>query len=335
MKHNLKDIIDVNVLQSVLDNFSKATGMATVAVTSDGVNLTNPSCFTEFCIDRTRGTKEGLKRCMECDVRGGAESARTGRPAVYFCHAGLMDFGAPIIIDGKLVGSVLGGQVLPKQPDISQFVNIAHEIGADPNEYLNALNKISIVPEERIRSAAELLYIIVNEMASRWTQICRIEKSVDTIRTGMNEISDCLKKFFIEFQNIIVSQTELSDEIEKVSTDLSQINGVVKSVSKIADNTKMLGVNASIEAARAGTFGSGFSVVAREISYLSDKSKDTINAIQDFTENIEYSIQVTTQMSAKSRETLTLDIESVKTIETQLKNLESSFQDLYQSVNRM
>lgn len=332
MERDLREIIDVNMLQSVLDNFSKATGMASVAVASNGDNLTRPSCFTEFCIDRTRGTQEGLRRCINCDVKGGEESARTGRPAVYFCHAGLMDFGAPIIIDGELVGSVLGGQVLPKEPDPNKFIQIAREIGIDEAVYLSALSKIPVVPEGRIRAAAELLYIIVNEMASRWTQLARIEKQVMSVSNILNEIHQIINNFSIEFDIITKSQTELSMEIQQISDELLQINGVVKSVGKIADNTRMLGFNASIEAARAGAAGSGFAVVAREIGSLSDKSKETINEIQDFTQNIEKSIDSTTKMSKINQETLMKDKESITIINQKLEELKDNFETLYKAV---
>ena len=77
-----------------------------MAVGADGKYISDCYNFTEFCIDLTRGSAEGKKRCEQCDREG---------HGVYPCHAGLVDFGIPITLeDGTVLGSIIGGQVLPE-----------------------------------------------------------------------------------------------------------------------------------------------------------------------------------------------------------------------------
>lgn len=161
----IQDIIDIDFLQKFQDSFANSIGVASIIVDSNGNPVTKPSNFTDFCMKYTRGSDEGLKRCMNCDALGGKESAKTSKPAVYYCHAGLMDFAAPIIIDGEQIESVLGGQVLPKEPNKEEFIKIASEIGVNPEDYLNALNKIKRIPEQNIRSASELLFLVANALS--------------------------------------------------------------------------------------------------------------------------------------------------------------------------
>jgi methyl-accepting chemotaxis protein len=71
----------------------------------------------------------------------------------------------------------------------------------------------------------------------------------------------------------------------------------LNSIKNIADQTKMLGLNASIEAARAGEAGKGFAVVATEIRKLSQDSKDTAMKIVQLTGNIQDSLDKTLQIS--------------------------------------
>ena len=52
----------------------------------------------------------------------------TGKPFIGACHAGLVDFAAPIIVEGKLIGTVLGGQMLTDSPNEKEFIRIAKEI---------------------------------------------------------------------------------------------------------------------------------------------------------------------------------------------------------------
>ena len=105
----VQDVFDMDFLQKFQDNFARAVGMTAVTVDADGKPITRPTDWSEFCMKYTRGTTEGCRRCEQCDKNGGETAARTGRPTLYECHAGLYDFGAPIIVDGKQIGSILGG----------------------------------------------------------------------------------------------------------------------------------------------------------------------------------------------------------------------------------
>ncbi|SDE15642.1 sensor histidine kinase [Sporomusa acidovorans] len=160
----LADIVNVKVLQEIQDKFSDATGLAAVIVDSAGQPITIPSNFTRFC-NYVRSTSKGLARCMGSDDCGGRMAASLSRPSVYRCHAGLMDLGAPISLNQQHLGGFLAGQViLPQDGE-----NIADEVlkgVADLNlnkeSVLGMLTEIRVVPEERVRAAADLLYIMTN-----------------------------------------------------------------------------------------------------------------------------------------------------------------------------
>ena len=144
----------MNEFQRIQDLFSDATGLAAIAVDSQGEYISRGSNFTDFCMKYTRGNAEGLKRCEKCDREGKGS---------YFCHAGLMDFAADLMINGEKVGAVIGGQVLPQKPDPEKFRRIAGELGIDEEEYLKALNKVPVRSEKMIRSSAELFSTVMNQ----------------------------------------------------------------------------------------------------------------------------------------------------------------------------
>ena len=73
------------------------------------------------------------------------------------------------------------------------------------------------------------------------------------------------------------------------------------SIGKVADRTKMIGLNASIEAARLGNDGRSFSVVAKEIRNLAENTKQTAGQITLLNEQISNKVNDTT---SKSKETL-------------------------------
>ena len=65
-----------------------------------------------------------------------------------------MDFAAPIIADGRMVGCFIGGQVLTEPPDISKIMQVADELGVDPASYIQAVMKVNIVEKSQIDKAA-------------------------------------------------------------------------------------------------------------------------------------------------------------------------------------
>ena len=59
----IKDVIDIKLLQTFQDNFAVGMNIASVTVDKDGTPVTNPSSYTGFCIDYTHSTKTGDDRC--------------------------------------------------------------------------------------------------------------------------------------------------------------------------------------------------------------------------------------------------------------------------------
>jgi methyl-accepting chemotaxis protein WspA len=64
----------------------------------------------------------------------------------------------------------------------------------------------------------------------------------------------------------------IADRLATINTKASSITTIVTTITKVADQTNLLSLNASIEAAKAGEFGQGFGVVAREIRRLADQT---------------------------------------------------------------
>lgn len=323
----LTDVIDINYLQALQDAFSDATGMAAISVDLNGVGITKPSNFHDFCMKYTRGCAEGLRRCEDCDRKGGDESKTTGRPAVYPCHAGLTDFGVPIIIDGNHIGSIIGGQVITHEPDEDYFKGIARELGINPDDYYESVQKIPVLTDKQVRGAANLLGLIANKLCEQANDNYKLEKDNKVIEENIEGIKNKLKEFYEESEMLNSSQTELISEIDKITKILKEINNVAKLVSSLADETQMISFNASIEAARAGEQGKSFTIIAGEIRNLSEQSKDTVANIQSFTSNIGSSVQKTSLHSKKCIEAINNELEGLRAIEEDVNKIKNIFEN--------
>lgn len=106
----ISDRIDPELLQSIQDRCSKAMGLAFVTVDYRGRPITEYSGFTEHCV-LGRQLQGFSEMCEQCDAHGGIHAAITGQPYIYRCHADLVDFAVPLVLDGNYLGSVMGGQV--------------------------------------------------------------------------------------------------------------------------------------------------------------------------------------------------------------------------------
>jgi signal transduction histidine kinase len=161
----IKDVININLLQTFQDNFAESMDIASVTVDRNGNPVTMPSSYTSFCIDFIHSTTIGDNRCAEFHKKAGEIAAQTGKPYIYTCHAGLIDFAAPVLVNGQHIGTILGGQVLTKKPDELTYRKVAKEIGVHEDKFVDSVKEIKITTEKNLRAAAELLYLIANSLS--------------------------------------------------------------------------------------------------------------------------------------------------------------------------
>ena len=294
---NLSDVMEISLLQKFLDNFADSMNLASVAVDREGNPVTNPSSYTRICAQFTHSTKTGDSRCAASHKRGGEEAARLGRPYIFKCHSGLIDFAAPIIVEGELIGTILGGQILSKKPNEDEFRRVAREIGVNEDQYINALHEVNITSEKNIHAAAEVLFIVANSLSHIGYQKYKLKSMSKDLVDQFSVIEATMEELAASSIQVVENQNELNKEIVNVKQISEQINVILNSIKSIADQTKLLGLNASIEAARAGEAGKGFAVVATEIQKLSQNSKDTAAKVVQLTEDIQKSITKTLQFS--------------------------------------
>lgn len=228
----IQDFCDMKQFEIIMDGWAKTTGLATVAVGADGQYISGCYNFTDFCINLTRKSKEGCRRCENCDREG---------KGVYYCHAGLIDFSIPITLsDGTVLGAIIGGQVLPGTPDEVKFRNIANELRIDENKYIEALNKVTIMKKEKIEASANLLGTVINMFVRQSYAEYKNNKLISNLNNGMQIVGEQVKN----------------------------ISNITTQLTNISHKQNILSLNASIEAARAGEAGRGFSVVAKEVSNI-------------------------------------------------------------------
>ncbi len=136
--------------------------------------------------------------------------------------------------------------------------------------------------EESTAAITEMIASISSVAAITERKQISVQNLVDTAKEGGN----------------VIESTQNS--VEKVKSQLENINEMTNIISSIAARTNLLAMNAAIEAAHAGDAGKGFAVVASEIRNLAESSSRSSSKIKETIKNVSQSINETSTLSEKT-----------------------------------
>lgn len=129
---------------------------------------------------------------------------------------------------------------------------------------------------------------VKNEIFSFNLLITKMTKEIfDTKEISKNTQNICInntekiKSFILEIEPLIGKFESFRSKTTILNELSSEIKQILKEIHDIANQTKLLSLNASIVAASAGEHGDGFAVVSQEIGELSYKSSQSVSTIQD------------------------------------------------------
>ena len=107
-------------------------------------------------------------------------------------------------------------------------------------------------------------------------------------------------------QAVLGGTDSISGKLSGIRENASRISTIVTTITKVADQTNLLSLNAAIEAEKAGEYGRGFSVVANEIRRLADQTSVAVLDIEEIVNNMERSVTE----GAKEMELFTQEVRS-------------------------
>ncbi len=147
---------------------------------------------------------------------------------------------------------------------------------------------------ESLNAVSQMMGATAEETSAQATSVAseadQVSTSVNTMASGTEEMAATIKEIT---ENATSAATVALDAVQKVQianeamTRLNQssinIGAIIKLINSIAEQTNLLALNATIEAARAGEAGKGFAVVASEVKEL---AKGTANATEDVNKQV-------------------------------------------------
>ncbi|MBO4213780.1 MAG: methyl-accepting chemotaxis protein [Lachnospiraceae bacterium] len=163
---------------------------------------------------------------------------------------------------------------------------------------------------------------------------------------ALAEVSDTIRAVTEEGTERVISLKDITEQsvdafekifdiisgIEKSTTKISEASNLI---SAIADQTNLLSLNASIEAARAGDAGRGFAVVADEIRNLAAQSTDSVNIINEMLADLQHNTEDATSQSANVRECVNKQKEAVDMTSQSFTDIAGGIQQINATVDEL
>lgn len=185
-----------------------------------------------------------------------------------------------------------------------------NEFGASTTEIAAAVKEITATSQELSKTMNS-----VTESASETATLA------DAGREGLEGMESAMS-------TLSEANSSISSKLAVISERAKNINRVVTTISKVADQTNLLSLNAAIEAEKAGEYGLGFSVVAREVRRLADQTAVATLDIDQMVKEMQSSVSAGVMEMDKFTEHMRQGSETVHNISTQLGSIIEHVQEL-------
>ena len=193
------------------------------------------------------------------------------------------------------------------------------------------VDQLSASVQEIAENATSLAMVVSETKDSSMEAEQKMNETVTVAESGKSDMEKVG-----EAMNVIQSSiNSLQESIDEVGTASSEINNIVSMIGEIADETNLLALNASIEAARAGDAGRGFSVVASEIGGLADDSNKSVQKIQGLIDQVTSLVAETVEKAKQSVDEISSSSELVNQAVNTFDTIYDNIINANQVVNNM
>lgn len=250
-RHRLLQLVDKDVLKDLLTAFTKATGLTANIVDTKGRSIfmkedAQQNC--KFCqmIWKLQREKE-LHRCRGAYKRAGKQAATFGEPYIFRCPAGLIEWAAPIIIEGEHLGSIICGQVLMWEPEDFFWIELQEmnkALTEDFTPLMEAAKELKVISGDQVQAAADLLFVTANYiMKAGWESLRHLQELAAQQSILNEEIQSrkALEEKLSEHKyNLTYSLDKEKDLISKVK--LGDLEGAAKTFRALLADILVVGI---------------------------------------------------------------------------------------------
>jgi len=189
----------------------------------------------------------------------------------------------------------------------TQIAAAGKQLEATITEQTASTNQVSATSHEIAATSGQLVKTMDN--IAQTAQVTAKEASRS--QTDLTQMAHAMR-------HLAVATTSISSTLGVMNEKANNINSVVTTITKVADQTNLLSLNAAIEAEKAGEYGAGFAVVAREIRRLADQTAVATLEIEQMVKEMQSSVSTGVMEMDKFNKEVSNSVEHVGRISGQI-----------------
>lgn len=246
----LLQLVEKDTLKKLLSAFTKATGLTANIVDIEGRSIfskedAQQNC--QFCQKIWQLQREkGLYRCKGAYARAGKQAALFGEPYIFRCPAGLIEWAAPIIIDGEHLGSIICGQVLMWEPEDFFWIELKEmnrSLTEDFEPLIEAAKELKVVSGDQVQGAADLLFVTANYIMKAGWENLQHSQELARQQSMLNEEIQNRKALEEKLENNLSLDYSLDKERELISKiKLGDVEGATQTFRNLLADIFIIGV---------------------------------------------------------------------------------------------
>jgi PAS domain S-box-containing protein len=203
------DLVDIEELRQLCEDFTKITGTVTAILELDG-NILVATGWQDICTRFHRVNPTTAFRCKESDTVL-AGKLKVGELAnIYKCKNGLIDVAVPIIIRDEHVATFFTGQFFLESPDLDFFIKQAKEFSFDKDSYLNALQKVPILSTDDVESMVGFF----SRLGKLFGEMGLSNKELDDANAELRREGEIRSKRELEYCNLVEDTPDLITRVD-------------------------------------------------------------------------------------------------------------------------
>jgi methyl-accepting chemotaxis protein len=296
--------VDTAPVRSAIDEGKSGTAEA-----DDYRGVRSLVSWRPITIHRDAGGRGDIRWALISEI----DSTEVFQPVSRLLKLGLTVFGltsAAVLGVSTLIARRLTREAARQAALVGGIVDNTHALASSSEELTSVSQQMSAAAEETTAQAN--LVSAAAEQVSGNTRT--VSGSIDNLVASIHEIARNAQDAASTARKAVDMASATSGTMAALGRSSQEIGAVIKVITSIAEQTNLLALNATIEAARAGEAGKGFAVVASEVKEL---ARDTAKATEEIGSRIE-SMQGDTQRAVAAISEIGKVIEQIDSLQTKI-----------------
>lgn len=234
------------------------------------------------------------------------------------------------IIVGLRVSSAIAR---PLGSVVAGVTGVAQQIAASGKE-LEAMMTEQVASTNQVVVTSKEIAVTSGELVKTMDEVAML---VQATATATGDGQQDLARMEATMRQLADATSTISERLGTISQKANNINSIVATITKVADQTNLLSLNAAIEAEKAGEYGLGFAVVSREIRRLADQTAIATLDIEQMVKEMQSAVATGVMEMDKFTKEVSRSVEDIGNIGMQIADIIEQVQSLtprFEAVNQ-